>query len=116
MSKGRDPERTWRYLVRARLQGDRFPHEMKRLDHCELLGTATVDNGQPLRMRLPWCVIFSRVCPATVSMWNRRGYDVAPMRLLSPIGDPENGPACWHARLGDAWYVVEFSTTNRVGG
>lgn len=105
---------TWRWLVRAKeTSGLTFPHEMKRLDHCAILGAATVDTGRPEVNRRPWLVMFSRVNPPTVSMWNRRGWDVAPMRLRCPIGDIE---VQWHARLGDAWYRVDFSTIQRPAG
>lgn len=104
---------SWRYLVRALVPGDAFPHEMKRLDHCEVLGSATVDTGQPLSKREPWLVMYSRVCPGTVSMWHRRGWTVAPMRMTLPAGDSERGPVVWQARLGDGWYRVDFSTVQR---
>lgn len=103
-------EGNWRYLVRAR-STEPFPQDMKRLDHCEVLGSAMVDTGH--RDRFLWLVMYSRVCPATVSMWNRRGWDVAPMRMSLPAGDSERGPVVWHARLGDAWYRVDFSTVQR---
>lgn len=106
---------SWRYLVRAK--GDaRFPCDMKRLDHCEILGSATVDQGLAIDNRRPWLVMYSRVCPATVSMWNRRGFEVAPLRMSLPAGDSEKGPVVWHARVGDAWYRVDFSTVQRPAG
>lgn len=122
---------SWRYLVRAKpepffskaanawvdLSTERaFPCDMKRLDHCEVLGTATVDDGHPMHLRTPWLVMYSRVCPATVSMWNRRGFEVAPLRMSLPAGDSEKGPVVWHARVGDAWYRVDFSTIQRPAG
>lgn len=84
-----------RYFVSGRGE---FPSDMLRYDQATVVKEITIKGFHGF-------ILKSARAP-TIGRWVSFLWTVWPMRMQYPAGDPENGPAEWHVRIGPTWIPI----------